>query len=228
LDTHPDAVLLLAFGSDDPEVTVAVSHTWPTADFQETVIAALTEPPAESDGHVQVTSDPATEQVAPVDVTICGAGPVKKLELAVRERCCASLGPRFVAVRVNVAWPLPGCPLVETVCDSARSAIAWTVPHVCEDPLLATGSAVDVLIIAVLQSWLPSVADELKWTTRLNAAVAPAGNAAESVHVSVPALNEQLQPAAGDIETNVVPDGMTSVTVAFWASLGPMFFAVRI
>jgi|SRR5215471_7773606 len=64
---HIEELLFVAFGSGVPADSVAVSHTWPTAERQETEIATESVPNRGKVAHVQVTFFPTTEQVPPPD-----------------------------------------------------------------------------------------------------------------------------------------------------------------
>ena len=72
-----------------------------------------------------------------------------------------------------------------------------------------------VVMLAVLHSWLPLVADGLRWTVSVSTAVAPAGNV-PMVHVIGPvppmAGVVHVQPAGAAADTNVVPAGVESPT----------------
>jgi hypothetical protein len=145
-------VLLVASGSIVPEVAVAESQIWPTAECHDTVTDTVTLPPSGIDAHVQITFFPEATQVPPPLATMFGGGVPKKLELIVSVTFWLSLGPLFVSVTVNVPVPFPGDPVFDIVCVTARSATALTVPQTLDASLIDTGSGVELLNDAVLQS----------------------------------------------------------------------------
>ena len=83
LPIHTLDELLIAFGSTVPAETVAVSHTFPTADFHGTSIRTVSDAPAARLVHLQLTVDSATVQVAFGEaVTGAGGGPINRLDVA--------------------------------------------------------------------------------------------------------------------------------------------------
>jgi hypothetical protein len=163
-------------------------------------------------------------QVPPAVVTVDGAGPVKRLELAVTIRFWASLGPPLVTPITNDAVPLPGLPDVDAVCAIDRSANVRTVPHVWAELLVLTGSVVAVDADALLHSCAPSEADDGSCTTNVNEAVVPTViEAIEHDTVPVPptAGVVHVQPVGLASDVNVVPAGIVSVIDTVRATLGP-------
>jgi len=138
----------------------------------------------------------------------------------------------LVTVRAKVTVPCPGEPTLVAVCVNARSAEVWTVPQVCEELLLSTGSRVAAEILAVLQSWLPFVTDGLKWTTSVKVVAAAPAPTVAIVHDIAPVIPTagvvQIQPEGIASDTKVVPAGRVSDTDTVCASLGPMFVPVRV
>ena len=222
----------MTFGSGVPAMAVPESQTLPTAERQGTVMTAVSLAAYARLVHVQVTVGPATVHVPPDVATIAsGDGPLNRFEVATSEMFWLSLGPLLVTVSGKVAVPLPALPPVVAVCDNARSASVCTVPHVCDQLLLPTGSTVVVEMLAVLQSWPPLGAEGLRRTTSVKDAAAPpvkvalvqlmgAGPAAPTAGLT------QFQPAGAVNDLKVVPAAMVSVSATLWASLGPLLAAL--
>jgi hypothetical protein len=162
---------------------------------------------------------------------IAGAGPLKRLDVAASETFVASLGPRFVTFRVNVAVPLPGLPVVAALCVSERSASVRIVPHACDELLLEMGSVVVDPTDAVLHRSPPAVAPAPRRTVSVKLAVAPEARLAiEQLTPTGPAVpTDGLahdQPTGEVSDWNVVPAGMVSVTETAEALLRPLFRTV--
>lgn len=195
------AVLFVAFGSDVPAVTLPVVQMLPTADRHGTEMTTCPVPPEAIPSHEHVTVWLLAVHVAPDGAVVAGAGPVKRLEVAVKEMFVTSLGPRLVMTKVNVAVPLPALPLVTADAATERSATARTVPQACELLLPDRGSDVVAETEAVLQSELPSGVAAVDRSVSAKVALAPAARLAV-VHVTVAGPGV---PAAG--LTHVHPAG---------------------
>src|SRR5688572_25154063 len=112
---------------------------------------------------------------------------------------------------------------------SSRPSSATSVSSVSA-LLPGVGSVVAEETVAVLAMIVPSGTSLSTFTTRTNVAVAPAASVG-LVDVTVPpelptAGSMLFQPAGSTNDTNVVPGGITSVSVTLAASLGPLLVTV--
>lgn len=222
--TQTEPLLLMALGSDVPADTDVVPQIDPTDERHGTLIVACRLAPVGMFVHEQVTLCPATEQLALPVVTIDGAGPVNRLDVTVSTTFWLSLGPALVTVTVKVAVPLPAFPTVLAVCVTARSAWVCTEPQVVEELFAETGSAVAVVTVAVLHSWLASLAEAASLRTTLNDAVVAGASAATEQLIDPEELTAgvvHVQPPTGVRDVNVVPDGSVSPIETVRAVLGP-------
>jgi len=113
---------------------------------------------------------------------------------------------------------------------SARSAEVVTLVVSVSELFVPSGSVVVLEIVAVLLSVEPLTTLELTRATIVMADVPGAndGFVANTVPLAPTAGVVRVQPAGAVAETNVVPAGSASVSVAFRALSGPLFVACSV
>jgi hypothetical protein len=215
------AVLFAGVGSGVVEVTIAEFVAVPvTFDAMATTMSTLVAAPLAMAPPLQITV------VVPLhDHPAVGVETNVKLlgSVSVTVTSAAPDGPRLFTVRVYVAF----VPAVKVpTCDLAKARFALVKIVIGpSDPALftAVGSGVVDVTVAVFVT-LP-VSDDATATSRSTLVVAPLAIVA-CVHVTV-VLPEHDHPTVGD-DTNVMPTGSASVTVAFAASEGPLFLTATV
>src|SRR5438128_2593100 len=110
---------------------------------------------------------------------------------------------------------------------TARSARACTVVRAVELLLVALGSVVLLLVVAVLLSTVPSATLALTRAVTLNVAEAPAARVLiNSLNWPLPTAGEKVGPDVWLSDTKVSPAGRVSPMITPWASLEPLLVSV--
>src|SRR5260370_1241501 len=113
---------------------------------------------------------------------------------------------------------------------TAKSAEVLTVVVVVDVLLAELGSGVALLTVAALLICGPVGTLALIATVMVKVSVWPFGNVAMVSLIMLPLLLRlnTSEPAIWLCDTSVSPVGSVSVSVTFWASLGPLFVTVMV